>query len=387
MTQNNNDMASKKLFILFSILLGMVGTKASAYDFAVKNTDGVMIYYYYKNNGTEVGVTYNTYGESYSGVVVIPEEVTYMNRTRKVTEIGAAFYNCSNLTSVIIPNSDTSIGDKAFYCCSGLTSITIPNSVTSIGKQAFIYCSSLKSITIPNSVTRIGEWAFYGWDLLEVVSKVENPFKIPTSTFSDNTFYNITLYVPVGTIDKYKATDGWKKFLYIEEGTGSGGGTETTKCENPTVSYKNGKLTFTSATDGATCYSSISDSDIKSYSSNEVDLSVTYNISVYAAKAGYENSETVTATLCWIDADPKTEGITDGKAEIPAKAILIQNNGSTLTIQGADDGTAVSVYGVNGTQSGSAISNNGSAMVTTNLQPGSIAIVKIGEKSVKVVLK
>ncbi len=67
--------------------------------------------------------------------------------------------------------------------------------------------------------------------------------------------------------------------------------------------------------------------------------------------------------------------------------MLIQSNGGVLTIQGADDGTAINVYGINGTEVGSAVSSNGSAMVSSNLQPGSIAIVKIGEKSVKVVVK
>ena len=65
---------------------------------------------------------------------------------------------CSN---TIIPNGVTSIGEDAFYDCSGLTSITIPNSVTSIGYYAFENCSSLTSITIPNGVTSIGIYAFY----------------------------------------------------------------------------------------------------------------------------------------------------------------------------------------------------------------------------------
>jgi len=58
-----------------------------------------------------------------------------------------------------------------------------------------------------------------------------------------------------------------------------------------------------------------------------------------------------------------------------------------LTIQGADEGTQVSVYSINGTEAGKAISRNGSATVNTNLQAGSMAIVKVGEKSVKVVIK
>jgi len=74
-----------------------------------------------------------------------------------VTSIGAcAFYYCSGLTSITIPNSVTSIGLRAFDGCSGLTSVTITNSVTSIEEGAFSRCSSLTSITIPNSVTSIG---------------------------------------------------------------------------------------------------------------------------------------------------------------------------------------------------------------------------------------
>ena len=85
--------------------------------------------------------------------IIIPNSVTSIGR--------GAFSDCSSLTSITIPNSLTSIGDDAFYRCSSLPSITIPNSVTSIGNSAFSYCSSLTSIEIPNSVTSIGDVAFY----------------------------------------------------------------------------------------------------------------------------------------------------------------------------------------------------------------------------------
>lgn len=193
-----------------------------------------------------------------------------------------------------------------------------------------------------------------------------------------------TLHVPDGSFSAYSNADPWKNFGRI---VGINGGSEAQKCATPTISYSNGKLTFNCATEGATCQSTITDTDITSYSANEVQLTVTYNISVYATKTGYQNSDVATATLCWIDQQPKTEGITDGVANIPAQTVLIQSQGGVLTIQGADDGTPVSIYSMGGTQLGSAISQNGQAQVATTLQPGSIAIVKIGEKAVKVVIK
>ncbi len=80
---------------------------------------------------------------------------------KPVTSIGVeAFYGCSGLISVTIPESVTSIGNSAFSGCSGLTSVTIPDSVTSIGVEAFYGCSGLTSITIPDNVTLIGYGAF-----------------------------------------------------------------------------------------------------------------------------------------------------------------------------------------------------------------------------------
>ncbi len=78
-----------------------------------------------------------------------------------VTSIEGAFYNYSNLTNVVIPDSVTSIGRYAFQGCSNLTNVVIPDSVTSIGEYAFESCSSLTSIVIPDSVTSIGGWAFW----------------------------------------------------------------------------------------------------------------------------------------------------------------------------------------------------------------------------------
>ena len=151
-------------------------TVANAHDFEV---DGIYYNILSEEDKTvEVtyrGSSYDSYSNEYSGDATIPANVTYNSTSYSVTTIGDyAFCDCTNLTSIEIPNSVTTIGIRAFKDCSNLTSIVIPNSVTTIGRWAFYNCSSLASITIGNSVTTTGYGAFENCSNLASIMVDEN---------------------------------------------------------------------------------------------------------------------------------------------------------------------------------------------------------------------
>ena len=138
-----------------------------------------------------------------------------------ITSISYAFYGCSSITSIIIPEVSklTSIGDYAFYGCNSLTSITIPEGVTSIGNYAFYNSKELKDITLPSNLISMGTNAFYGCTgLTKIVSKIEEPWAI--TAFPSTVMKNAILVVPQGSKSKYETIDGWNDFLiYGDEET------------------------------------------------------------------------------------------------------------------------------------------------------------------------
>ena len=102
-----------------------------------------------------------------------------------VTSVGDyAFENCDNLTSITIPGNVESIGERAFYNCDNLTDVTLQDGVKSIGDATFIWCNNLTNIVLPNSITSIGDWAFKDCTSLTSI-------KIPSSVTSiHDPFYN-----------------------------------------------------------------------------------------------------------------------------------------------------------------------------------------------------
>ncbi len=139
----------QRIFMVMLCLASAWSVQAqSIYDFEM---DG--IYYKFSGYGNVAVAPNNNSGGTYSGDVVIPASVTYEGpedyngTTYPVNAIyDQAFFNCSDLTSVTLPNSILSIGNFAFDSCIGLTEITLPSSLESIGEYAFWFCENLTKV-------------------------------------------------------------------------------------------------------------------------------------------------------------------------------------------------------------------------------------------------
>ena len=181
--------------VLCVLLCGGIGMTAQAAetktygDFTYEEgKDGITITEYTGNkkkvvipdkiNGTEViSIGYKAFFvcTSLTGVT-IPEGVT------KIEDF--AFFECDSLTSVTIPEGVTKIEDFAFSYCSSLTDITLPESLTSIGATAFLNCKGLTSITVPENVRSMGYGVFTNCEHLKKVTLPEGITRIASEAFA-----------------------------------------------------------------------------------------------------------------------------------------------------------------------------------------------------------
>ena len=107
--------------------------------------------------------------KSYTGDIVIPEEIKVNGETYLVERIAYSAFSSRSLLTVEVPKSVKKIDSFAFNGCSSLISVILPNSITTIEEGTFSNCSSLVSITIPSTVTTIEKWAFLGCTALAFV--------------------------------------------------------------------------------------------------------------------------------------------------------------------------------------------------------------------------
>lgn len=130
-----------------------------------------------------------------------------------VTEIGRSAFEGSAIQSVEIPATVNSIGSRAFKDCTSLTSVSMPENLYQISSQTFMGCTSLKSITIPESVSQIGSQAFADVDFESITILAVYPPNVENeNAFSNVTYANAYLYVPEDATDNYKVADVWSNF-------------------------------------------------------------------------------------------------------------------------------------------------------------------------------
>ena len=129
--------------------------------------------------------------------IVLPDHLTFLDRNvffesglthitlpGSLSTFDQSFFKCQSLTSVILSEGITAVGDLAFEFCEHLTDVTLPESLSRIGNWAFCHCKSLKNINLPDGVTNIGKYAFSDCPELVAITIPNGVTNIGESTFS-----------------------------------------------------------------------------------------------------------------------------------------------------------------------------------------------------------
>ena len=363
----------------------------------------------------------------------------------QLTSIGDdAFSGCTSLTAITIPEGVTSIGDAAFLDCSSLTTIVLTKSVEHIGSEAFANCSELTDVycnaeTVPSTETNALDGSYIEYATLHVPAGAINSYKAtePWSSFGKiialgASITEITLSESSATLTEGEdltltmttnpenadrnliswsssnpsvaTVDNTGKVTAIAPGTatitatandGSGVSAQCKltvnelilgKCATPTISYKDGKVVLTCETEGAKVITTIEKGDDETREDMEFEYIPAHTLTAYTTKENYEDSDVATLTICWVPCEENHDETT-GILTIPSHPVLISTQGGTITLSGLAEGTEIAVVTTGGTAVTTATATNGTATLATNLTAGSIAIVKIGNYSIKVAIK
>ncbi len=308
----------KKFFYLF--LLAVMSISASAQD-PVKCGDYFYTFNSYNGNATLVRHPYNNDG--YVGDVVIPDViVTEDNVEHKVTSIGTRAFSGCNILSVTIGSNITyigvrafaystvasaiiggeyyesigtaRIGDYAFYGCPNLASIVIGDNVGSVYEGAFQNCPSLSSIVIGKHVWGLYSSAFVGCNnLKDVYCYGENsPSIYYGRAFADDQLSSLTLHVPEAYYGNYIWSNGDDNYPWQFFGTKEKlQSTELAKCATPVISYNEGTISFTCATEGAEFNSSVEYVESEFNNISEYPAPSHFRVKAVAVKSGYLPSD------------------------------------------------------------------------------------------------
>jgi len=371
---------------------------------------------------------------SYSGFYEIPEGIE--------TIAYEAFSNCKFLSSIHFPNTLTCIKELAFWGCIGIESLEFPNSLETIEEYAFQDCSNLKIVSMPSSVKTIKNAFYNAWhvdklywnnsincrsyfstynelylgDIVTSVPSVgnsmlkkvslgknverleafafsespleelyittENEISLHSTAFKYDDLSNITLFVPSSKAYYYKNNTPWNemgKILTIE-----GNEPNVKKCPQPYIEYSEGKIRLSSDLEKSSFECNISALDAISTCDEEIPLTATYIISAYAKHDGYLDSDVATVSLVF--ATDESGSQSSSIVEINSTPILYTKNGNTITIKVPDGENQVSFYSLDGKQITTSFSSNGIVQIDTDLISSDIIIIKIGNKSAKIMI-